>query len=289
MPIIEEIDSCPWCNSQEKEIYYIKYYKELGCNLVNSTDGGEGNLGLVKSPESIERLRKSLLKESPPVYQYSLSGEFIDEFENVSEAARILKINYAGLLRCAQGKRKKYQNFQWSFDKLDRLPEYCRKNVTVNKGYSQSDLAKLIKLEENSLIVDNIYIFKNDFSKENFLYEAITLRDAAKYIIGLKITNSSEDNLRNKICQCCLSQTPYLGKYFFTKDKPNFISKPKSSFLLGFDVFNLKDELIYSVEGLDKLTNYLDVKKSNIINNIKGVTKSLNYNNQKIYIKWRKL
>lgn len=42
LPIMEPIEECgdDW---QEREIYWIKYYKDLGLNLVNSTDGGDGS------------------------------------------------------------------------------------------------------------------------------------------------------------------------------------------------------------------------------------------------------
>lgn len=37
--VIEECNDSVW---QERERFWIKYYRELGCSLVNATDGGEG-------------------------------------------------------------------------------------------------------------------------------------------------------------------------------------------------------------------------------------------------------
>ena len=41
-PILEVVAEVPISNWQEYEKYYIKYYKELGCNLTNLGVGGEG-------------------------------------------------------------------------------------------------------------------------------------------------------------------------------------------------------------------------------------------------------
>jgi len=42
--------------SAEKEIFYIAYYKSLGCKLTNLTNGGEGSLGFIHSAETKARM-----------------------------------------------------------------------------------------------------------------------------------------------------------------------------------------------------------------------------------------
>jgi group I intron endonuclease len=46
MTIIEECNETTWA---EREIYWIAYYREQGCDLVNGTDGGDGVYGLKHS------------------------------------------------------------------------------------------------------------------------------------------------------------------------------------------------------------------------------------------------
>lgn len=41
----------------EAERFYIELYRSIGMKLLNLTDGGEGTLGIKKSPEEIERMR----------------------------------------------------------------------------------------------------------------------------------------------------------------------------------------------------------------------------------------
>jgi hypothetical protein len=41
----------------KRETYYIAFYKKMGHNLTNSTDGGEGMCGYHPSPETLEKMR----------------------------------------------------------------------------------------------------------------------------------------------------------------------------------------------------------------------------------------
>lgn len=44
-PIMNIIEECGESNWQEREQYWIRYYRELGYDLVNTTNGGEGQCG----------------------------------------------------------------------------------------------------------------------------------------------------------------------------------------------------------------------------------------------------
>jgi hypothetical protein len=48
-----------------QEIFHISKYRELGFDLTNATDGGEGTIGYVPSEETIEKLRRSHLGKRP--------------------------------------------------------------------------------------------------------------------------------------------------------------------------------------------------------------------------------
>lgn len=289
-PKIEEIDNCIWTESQQLEIYYIKYYKDLGCDLVNSTEGGEGNLGLVKSQESIEKLKKSLRKNSKPVYQYDLQGNFIQEWENIPVAGETLKITTAGIRRCALGERKKYKEFIWSFEKLDKVVAYEKVTCTpTKKGYTHSNLAKLIKLEENTIRAKNIYVYYLTTDEDGFLFEGKTLKDTAEFLIDNNYSKASITSLKGKISSCCLTNTPYLETFYFTHDIPEFISKPKECNLINIKAFDLDNNLLFDINGLDNFASILEINKANIINNLKGNTKTLLFNNQKIYLTWEEI
>lgn len=123
-PLIKIIDSCDWKESAELEIYWITQFKNWGFNLVNSTEGGEGNLGFKLSKERRDKLTKAVSKK---VYQYSLNGNFIKEFPSVIEASRQLNFKSPTKISlAAQGLRGKSAEYQWSFKKLKSMKKYKR-------------------------------------------------------------------------------------------------------------------------------------------------------------------
>lgn len=150
--IIKEIDHCPWKKSSELEQYYIKYYKELGYDLVNETFGGEGNLGYKKSLETISKLKNSLRNKSGIIYQYDINGNFIKSWNNPVEAAEFLGLKVAaGITRCLRGKRQTYKGFRW-MKKYECDPLIVLKNTNFQKQKKRvlnKNAKKVIQLDLN--------------------------------------------------------------------------------------------------------------------------------------------
>lgn len=63
---------------------------------------------------------------SKPVYQYSLTGEYIGEFPSTSEAGRQLNKNSRIISQAASDNPifKSAHGYQWSYHKVDRMPCY---------------------------------------------------------------------------------------------------------------------------------------------------------------------
>ena len=297
IPLIEEIDHCVWEDSQEKEIYWIKYYRDLGLDLVNSTDGGEGNLGFIKTEETVNKLKESLRKNLNFVYQYDLQGNFIKKWDNAPTAAETLNIKASGITRCLRGERFKYKNFIWSF-KYNDTPSEVAKDLNISiknkttpiavKGYSQSILAKIIKLEENYNTNKNVYIYNSDkFIKENFLYEAISLLDAGLWCIENKYSKAAKANtIKSNISKACLDKIKYLN-LVFSYEKPDFIEESKPSGLLYLSLLNLNEEFIFkNILGLENFIRITKLTKTNVINNMKKVTSIILYNGEPCKIFW---
>ena len=58
-----------------------------------------------------------------PVFQYNLDGLFVAEFEGVREAARKTGIINTSIAQVALKKRKSSGGFQWSYEKVERMPK----------------------------------------------------------------------------------------------------------------------------------------------------------------------
>lgn len=114
------IESCDESLLNEREIYWIKYYNTY-FDGYNETFGGEG-----------------YARQTRKVYQYSLSGEFIKEWNSVSEIEN--KLGYNGFtIRnvCNCDERLSAYGYQWSYQKNDNIGEY--NSLTQKKTVYQYD------------------------------------------------------------------------------------------------------------------------------------------------------
>lgn len=119
-PIIEEIETVSWHESADREIYWIKYFKELGYNLCNLTDGGEGMMGSKRSKEAIDKTKLGIMKK---VYCYDTNFNLIHEFESVRNAAKHLNVHDSAIQRCLSGERRHCHRFIFSRNKIVNLPK----------------------------------------------------------------------------------------------------------------------------------------------------------------------
>jgi hypothetical protein len=82
---------------------------------------------------SYEKLDKFIVlkreKSNPniPIYQYSLSGDFIKEFKNCEEASIELGLSKKSL-QSKVAINKSYKGFQWSYNKVEKLDNITDKS-----------------------------------------------------------------------------------------------------------------------------------------------------------------
>ena len=58
---------------------------------------------------------------SKKIFQFTLNGEFLREWECISHAAKELAINNANISMCAQGKRNSAGGYKWSYEREKRM------------------------------------------------------------------------------------------------------------------------------------------------------------------------
>jgi group I intron endonuclease len=162
-PVISIIEECTEKNWEEREIYWIGYYREL-FDLTNVLDGGGhtatyGRLGKPWSEEQKINNRKARLgmsvnhtdegkknrangirkycnENKKKVFQYSLDGEFIKEWDSAVDAGLELNITHSNITKVCKGERKKTGEFIWSYDKI-KVEEYKRKELKTKKPVLQ--------------------------------------------------------------------------------------------------------------------------------------------------------
>lgn len=126
---------------QDKIVYkydingkYLTYYKnssevakELHCGRENVRDSIRNKYLCKGYYLSYEKLDKFIVKEkvkrdSSVIYQYSLKGEYIREFESCEHAAQVLNISKTSLQTKIANKAT-YKGFQWSYEKVNNLSD----------------------------------------------------------------------------------------------------------------------------------------------------------------------
>lgn len=65
--------------------------------------------------QKIRETLKKCIKNSKKVFQYDLSGNFIKEYESISEAYNESNISRSSIQRCCDGKYKKTKHFIWKY------------------------------------------------------------------------------------------------------------------------------------------------------------------------------
>lgn len=128
----------------ELEQYYIKRLNTYN-NGYNTTKGGTGQQGHSPSEEiktkikernvewwSKEENKKKHQKSLPtkPILQYDREGNFIKEYESVTEAAQQFKSSWSALQTISDGARKEkglILGYQWRYKNEDTYPKHIEK------------------------------------------------------------------------------------------------------------------------------------------------------------------
>jgi len=118
------------------EEYYIWLFLSWGFKLKNKNKGGCGPV--LYSSDERKKFKKPKINKSKytqshlkiKVYQYDLKGNFIKEWNSVSEAAKFFNRNHGmDIINCCQGKQKTAYGFIWR----KNLEEINIKNLNLGK------------------------------------------------------------------------------------------------------------------------------------------------------------
>lgn len=125
LPTIELLEVCTADNWEEREIFHIANFKELGCNLTNIDIGGKGIYIKSRNNTSKEKI----------VYQYDLDGNYIQEHRSATAAANYIKCAGTSIGRVLTGDRGSCKGFQWSYNKTENKEEFINAQCSYINCY----------------------------------------------------------------------------------------------------------------------------------------------------------
>jgi hypothetical protein len=142
-PIILLVEEVLEKDLAEKELYWIKFYQEK-FNLLNIIHNND---------EEFSKFKTTI--KTKKVYQYSISGKFIKEWDSLTQAAKILNLDASNICNSATKCRKTTGEYQWRYFKKDLIPEH--KVLNFKKEVHKYDLiGNYIKSFISAREADNI-------------------------------------------------------------------------------------------------------------------------------------
>lgn len=166
-PNIEILDIVDVNNWENEEKFYISYFKYLGFNLTNNSEGGDkSNLGShwKLSEEQKKNNKLTLVRKDKGLALYKANGEFIWDIRNVLDLSQIFNIPYSEVYKAYKNKS------------LIRRTFYLLKKDDL-------ELKELIKIQKVNY---RRIKYTNLITNKSYIFES-----AVKASIKLKIDNST--------------------------------------------------------------------------------------------------
>lgn len=139
LPIMEIIDSTEF-DINELEIKWIKYYRDLGLDLTNGTDGGDGFdwSGRKHSEESIQKI-KLCHPNRKEVIQFGLDNIIVNIYNSVREAERETGLSRSHIIKCCNNtKNKTVSGFYFRY--IDNYFPCIKSNSEPDLDYINSEI-----------------------------------------------------------------------------------------------------------------------------------------------------
>ena len=207
-----------------------------------------GFLWSYEKKDRIEPVKEKRMKNnanSKKVYQYTLQGEFVQEWISVSEVERELGYSRSMIVDCCNGKRSSACGFQWRYRKDDEIGVIIPRVRKINQynldkefiktwnsateimnilGYSNGEILKCCK-REISTYKDFIWIYDDGniddikfFEKKYKCRQVIQFTKENKYINTFSsITKAAQMTgvERRKIGECCSGKCETAGGFIW--------------------------------------------------------------------------
>lgn len=113
-PIIKLIETCTKENWEEREIFWIAFYKKLNPKLKNQKVGGSHVY--LSEQRSVESKERSRLAHCKNIYCWLIDGTYIAEFILARYAERDLNLCETSVSKCLKGINSRADKYWFSFE-----------------------------------------------------------------------------------------------------------------------------------------------------------------------------
>jgi len=161
-------------NLDEREQYFINY--------LNATLSINKTIDTLRNFYNEKLIKNNKIRNSKKVYVYDIKGNYINEYDSVSECSRILFNNINSntkISRVCLNKSKSYRNYRFKYIKYDKLTPYIK---LFNTSNANKKCSKKIKCLNNNKIYNSIseacrdlnipgtsYIINNRYKEYKFI------------------------------------------------------------------------------------------------------------------------
>lgn len=173
-------------NMYEREQFYLDLYKtydkKYGYNMSKNAIAPFGTNSQIKK-----------------VYQFSMSGELLEIYDNCIIASIKYKVSNSGISACAREKYRFYSGYIWSYSKILTKERIIKANSPIKRSAETIE-----KIKANRKRTDKKAIVQLDLNG-NFIQRFDSILEASK---ELNISHGG-------ICDACKSKTNKIKNYLF--------------------------------------------------------------------------
>lgn len=200
-PIIEIIDEANNTNWKEKEKYWIRYYLDKNCKLVNETNGGDGlSFGNKTSYKKGNGMKKVVVMDN--------DGCIIDVYPSIKDASLFYGLSEGSVSNVLSKKWKKCKGLIWIL--YDEYKKMSKDDIREYINWSNSDDRKKNKTSfKKGHSMNSKIIYQYNMNNGKYIKTWTSASQAGR---ELSINNTSIGN-------CARGKTKSSGGFYWSYKK----------------------------------------------------------------------
>lgn len=154
--IVKKIDECLEKDWEEREKYWISFYKKEGFNLLNIDEGGKGVITLEK--RTTDSITRSIKGHEKPIIALNKDGSFYKRFDSCTKASQELGLkSKSSINNVLSGRSKSAAGYLWVYE--------ANYDDTITYEYSPTHRGIYVYEFDIDGILLNKYPSKRSFNK----------------------------------------------------------------------------------------------------------------------------